>query len=470
MKWKALPVLTLLFVLPRLVISPATAQRASSVNGAQASTSASAYPARIDNTDYRGWKAYRLTNGLVSLYVVPDIGGRAIQLQIGDRELFFVNPLFAGKVLPESENNPQAGFANYGGDKVWPAPEGWLNDEQWPSIPYYVLDGSRFRAEVISNSPQEVALRVTSPGDPRTGVQFARTYHIYAGTTRLRVDELMRNVSRRQIRWGIWHLVQHDAADINDPTKPNPDFNMYLPLNPHSMYPEGYSKMYGDANHPSYTLMNGGKILRAHYLYRVGKIVADSNRGWLAVVNGQKQTCFVENFKYFPGEEYPDNASVESWNDGPGTIHRDPFDQRLKDDPKETPYFFESEVMSPYITLEPAEEHVFSVQWAVTSASSPVVDSRWIGTVSEPLSASRSGKSVSLKGTFGVFSPGSAVATFYNDHGVILLQKKLQSVDPRTATRIDQNLDLPSGTFRISILVQDGDGENLGFLDNAIVR
>ena len=115
MKWKALPLLTLLFVLPRLVITPATAQQASSVNGAQASTSASAYPARIDNTDYRGWKAYRLTNGLVSLYVVPEIGGRAIQLQIGDRELFFVNPLFAGKVLPESENNPQAGFANYGG-------------------------------------------------------------------------------------------------------------------------------------------------------------------------------------------------------------------------------------------------------------------------------------------------------------------------------------------------------------------
>lgn len=470
MKWKALPLLTLLFVLPRLVITPATAQQASSVNGAQASTSASAYPARIDNTDYRGWKAYRLTNGLVSLYVVPEIGGRAIQLQIGDRELFFVNPLFAGKVLPESENNPQAGFANYGGDKVWPAPEGWLNDEQWPSIPYFVLDGSRFRAEVISNSPQEVVLRVTSPGDPRTGVQFARTYHIYAGTTRLRVDELMRNVSRRQIRWGIWHLVQHDAADINDSTKPNPDFNMYLPLNPHSMYPEGYSKMYGDAHHPSYTLMNDGKILRAHYLYRVGKIVADSNSGWLAVVNGQKQTCFVENFKYFPGEEYPDNASVESWNDGPGSIHRDPFDQVLKDDPRETPYFFESEVMSPYITLGPGEEQVFSVQWAVTSSSGPVVDSRWIGTVSEPLSAIRSGKSVSLKGTFGVFSPGSAVATFYNDHGVILLQKKLQNVDPRTPTRLDENLDLPSGTFRISILVQDGDGENLGFLDNAVVR
>jgi hypothetical protein len=127
-------------------------------------------------------------------------------------------------------------------------------------------------------------------------------------------------------------------------------------------------------------------------------------------------------------------------------------------------------VMSPYITLDPGEEHVFSIQWALTSGSGPVVDSRWIGTVSEPLSATRSGQSVALKGAFGVFSPGSLIATFYNDHGVILLQKKLQSVDPRTAIHIDQNLDLPPGTFRISILVQDGDGENLGFLDNALVK
>jgi hypothetical protein len=433
-------------------------------------TSAAAYPARIELTDYRGWKAYRLTNGLINLFVVPDIGGRAIQLEIGDRELFFVNPVFAGKVLPESENNPKAGFANYGGDKIWPGPEGWLSDEEWPSIPYFVLDGSRFRAEIVSKTSQEVALRVTSPGDPRTGVQFARTYHVYAGTTRLKIDELMRNVSRRQIRWGMWHLVQHDAADVNDPTKPNPDLTMYVPLNPHSMYPEGYNKMYGDPQHPSYERIENGKLLRVHYLYKVGKIVADTNGGWLAVVNGQKKTCFVENFKYFPGEEYPQNASVESWNDGPGKIHRNPFDQTLKDNPHETPYFFETEVMSPYITLDPGEEHVFTVQWALTSASGPVVDTRWIGTISQQLSAVRSGDSVALKGTFGVFSPGDLVATFYDGHGVILLQKKLQRVDPQTSVQLDQTLGLPPSTFRISLLVQDTDGENLGYLANAIVQ
>jgi hypothetical protein len=48
------------------------------------------YPARLENINYRGWNATRLSNGLVSLIIVPDIGGRAIQLLLGDRELFFV--------------------------------------------------------------------------------------------------------------------------------------------------------------------------------------------------------------------------------------------------------------------------------------------------------------------------------------------------------------------------------------------
>jgi hypothetical protein len=126
--------------------------------------------------------------------------------------------------------------------------------------------------------------------------------------------------------------------------------------------------------------------------------------------------------------------------------------------------------MSPYITLDPGEEHVFTVEWALTAASGAVVDTRWAGIVSQPLSATRNGKSVVLRGVLGAFSPGSLVATFYDDHGVVLLQKKLQSADPRAAINIDQSMDLPASTFRISVMVQDADGENLGFLGNAIVR
>ena len=435
-----------------------------------AQSSANAFPAHLDNINYRGWRAIRLSNGLISLIIVPQIGGRAIQLKLGDQELFFVNPALAGKVLTEAEENPSTGQWNYGGDKVWPAPEGWLSDDQWSSIPDYPLDGKPATATVITNNSREVALRVTGPAVPRTGVQFERTYHVYAATTRIRIEQIMRNSSRRQIRWGIWHLVQHDAADSNDSTKPNPDLNLYVPLNPHSHFPNGFNQMYGEPNHPSYSVIQNGKILRAHYLYQVGKISVDADAGWYAVVNAQKKTCFVENFKFFPGEEYPDGGSVESWNDGPGKVHRDPFDQILKNDPRETPYFFESEVLSPMITLNPGEEHSFPIEWAVTGSNGPVVESRWIGAISEPLSATVSEKSVELKAVFGVFTPGSLYATFYDQHGVILAHNKLQDADPRTAVNLSQRVDLPANTFRVSLSLQDANGESLGLLGNAILR
>lgn len=428
------------------------------------------FEAKLESTEFDGWKAYRLTNGIITLYVTPEIGGRAIQLQLGGQSYFFVNKQFEGKVLPESQNNLKTGWANYGGDKVWPAPEGWMNDHEWPSIPYYILDGSRFKSEVVKNTPQEVAVRVTSPPDPRSGVQFIRTFHVFAGTTRVQVDQVMRNISKRQIRWGIWHLIQNDASDAQDPSKPNPELYVYIPLNPQSMFPEGYYHPYGDARNPSYQAIGDGHMLRIHYEYRVGKVAADSDAGWYAVVNGQKNACLVETFKYFPGEEYPDNASVESWNDGPGHISRGPFFQTLLDDPKQAPYFLETEVISPYATLDPGQEYEFTVHWAPTRLPDPIVKAVWVGAISEPLRAEVSGNQIALKGVFGVFVPGTAEAVFYSAMGEELGRQELQLVDPRQVVRLDKTVPLPANAFRVSLRVVDAEGQNLGFLGNVILK
>ncbi len=432
------------------------------------SFAASTFPAKIEQTEYSGWHVYRLTNGLVSLYVAPEIGGRAIQLELGDQHFFFVNKNLAGKVLPESENNLKSGWANYGGDKVWPAPEGWRNDAEWPSIPYYILDGSRFKAEVVKNTPEEVAVSVTSPEDPRTGVQFTRTFHVYAGTTRVTVDEVMRNISHRRIRWGIWHVLQNDGADATDPSKPNPELYMYVPLNPHSMFPKGYYHPYGDVLHPGYDTIDAGRMLRVHYLYRVGKIAADSNAGWYAVDNGERKICLVETFKYFKEKEYPDNASVEAWDDGPGWISRGPFDQTLPDNLAKTPYFLETEVISPFATLDPGQQYEFTIHWSPARAPNPIRSVSWAGAFSQPLTGEVSGDQVTLKGVFGVFYPGTLEAVFYSDMGEELSHASLGSVDPRQVVNLDKTIPLPKGAYRVSIRVLDSDGNNVGFLGNLI--
>jgi hypothetical protein len=187
-------------------------------------------------------------------------------------------------------------------------------------------------------------------------------------------------------------------------------------------------------------------------------------------VNGQKNIGFVESFKYFAGAEYPDGASVETWNDGPGTISRGTFDQTLENDPRKTPYFLESELLSPYATLAPGEEYRFPVYWAPTRIPNPVRDPSSAGAVSEPLSAHIQHGTAALKGVFGVFSPGTLEATFYSLFGEELSHINLQPVDPREVVRLEKSVPVPANAFRVSILVRDPDGENRGFLGNVVLR
>ncbi len=425
------------------------------------------WQASLEKTQYRGWNAYRLSNGLVSLYIAPDIGGRAIQLQLGDHDFLFVNAELAGQVLPQEQNNAQAGWANYGGDKVWPAPQGQFSDSEWPGPPDYIIEGSRFSSEIVADSAAEVAVRVTSPSDPRTGIQFVRTFHVFAGTTRIRVDQVMRNISQKKVRWGIWHVMQHDAADAADPSKPNPELFLYVPLSKENPPPHETYVLFGDARHPAFRILEAERMLRVHYTYRMGKIAANTDRGWIAVVNGQKETGFIENFDYSYGVPYPDNASVECWLNGPGLARFWHEDMVMADDPKKTPYLMESEILSPMAALRPGEEYSFAVDWLPTRVPNPVVDATQAGVVSEPLRASVSEGNVVLEGVFGVFSPGAAEAAFYSPAGEEIGREVLQSVDPREVFRLRKAVPLPPHAVRVSLIIRDSAGADRGILSGS---
>ena len=80
---------------------------------------------RLESVDYQGWQAQRISNRWIQLIILPQNGGRLLQVSFDGHAYLFVNPKLAGKYIPPSQDE----WFNYGGDKLWLLPEG-DNDEQ----------------------------------------------------------------------------------------------------------------------------------------------------------------------------------------------------------------------------------------------------------------------------------------------------------------------------------------------------
>jgi hypothetical protein len=424
---------------------------------------------RAERVRYLGWDAWKLTNGLITLHVVPSIGGRVIQFELGDHPFFAIHPKWTGMVVPPAECGFGSEWRNYGGDKIWPAPQGWQRDDQWPGPPDPVFDAGPYSFELLTDTSDEIAVRLTSGSDSYTGVQLGRVLRIFRGSTRVAVESFMRNLSRQPVRWSIWEVSQLDARTPDAPDTFEDDFWAYCPVNPRSCFPAGYHPMFGLVNHPSFSLDPSGRLLRVHYRYQVGKVGLDSTAGWLAAVNRRTRFGFFETFQHVPGVEYPDHSSVEFWLHGPGDFINNQEVISMPPDSRETPYLMESEILSPLVTLAPGEEYGFRLSWYAGRTGGPVWNVNAVGAVHEPLEVSGAGEERTIAGRFAVFHVGRLAATFYATTGTTLGTEVLTQANPLEELVLNQRLRIPHGTYRLSLRVENSAGESLGTLAELVL-
>jgi hypothetical protein len=417
---------------------------------------------------YKGWKSVALTNGLIELQVVPDIGGRVMQFQLGPKEFFWVNPQLAGKPSPPGGLAPDGGWLNYGGDKLWPAPQGWDNDQQWPGPPDAVLDGSPYTCDLDPAGP---SIRLTSGDDPRSGIRFSRVIRLFPASTRVAIAATMTNIDTKPRRWGIWAHTQLDGAQ-RDGARHNALLTAWCPLNPRSRFPQGYQVIFGAPDNPTFQPDRERGLMRVQYQYRVGKIGLDCRAGWVATVDGASGAVFVQQFRFEQTKEYPDGSSVEFWTNGIGKIHAYNKDIELKADPAENPYVFESELLSPFAQLRPGASYRWYYDWYATQIGGnfPIVYCTPAGVVAEPLVAKVAPQRVSLRGRFGVFMPGKVRAALY-DAG----QGRLQVVDvaaevtPLKPVVVDTTVEAPQNLDHVVLELVDCQGRLQGHLARAAV-
>src|ERR1700694_3121576 len=144
----------------------------------------------IKSTIFEGWDAEEISNEWLQLTIVKQLGGRLMQVSFAGHPYLFVNPKYKGKYIPPPPADGQ--WFNYGGDKLWPLPEGRGDAQHWAGPMSDLLDDGAYDLKVISQAPV-CTLRLEGPADPVTGLQYSREISLGSHSPQISFHAVMRN-------------------------------------------------------------------------------------------------------------------------------------------------------------------------------------------------------------------------------------------------------------------------------------
>ena len=349
---------------------------------------------RVESVDYRGWPAQQISNRWLQLVIVPQNGGRLIQVTFAGHPFLFVNPKLAGKYMPPTSGQ----WFNYGGDKLWLLPEGNNDEEHWVGDSD-VLDDGPFTFQKVSEGRQ-CTVALSGPSDPQTGIQFTRTISIDADSPAIHFHASMKNVTGHTLDWSMQSVSQYDTSNAGAMDKSSPpinhDFWTFTSANSSSSYLNRYHVRFGPAENPAASVRDDG-LFALHYVHMAAELWLDSTDGWLAVVDGGSSYAMVERFQYEEAKPYPGKASVIFWTNGPEVRLNKEGEISLSKDPDASPYYLEAELNSPMCHLRARESCSFDTDWFPTRAGTEFHGVSDAGILIRPLRANptpeRQGKS-----------------------------------------------------------------------------
>jgi hypothetical protein len=417
---------------------------------------------------FEGWQAREISNAWVKLVIVPQLGGRLMQVVFDGHAYLFVNPKYKGQYFPPSEGAEKGKWFNYGGDKIWPLPEGTEDEHHWPGPLSDVLDDGEYKFQVLSEGSR-CAVKLEGVADARTGLQYSREITLLSDSPAVKFHAVMKNSSHRRIEWSMQSVTQYDTEDASKPAGYNREFWAFAPANPHSAYLEKYHVRSGLANDPSFSVSAGW--FRLHWLPLMNEVWLDSREGWIAVVDGISRYAMVERFTFHPGAEYPGKASVIFYKNG-ATLEIDQQGQPAltSHQPDSAPRYMEAELNSPMVALEPGQTYAMDTEWFPVRAGKELSGVTKSGVAGTTLVAQRTANGIQLRGTFGVFFAGTLKAQLCDRRKTLLATVDLGHVDPREFITLEKEIAAPEAAEHVTLHLVDLHGVDRGPLGTASVQ
>lgn len=417
---------------------------------------------------YKGWNIRVLENQWVKLHIAPHLGGRIIQLGMDGYEYFFNNPLLSGKKPDETRLGENGSWLNFGGEKIWPAPQGWDSPEQWPGPPDPVLDSGIYTVGDKYTSENRTGLTVTSPVDSRTGLQITKEVFLEKKRSVTVVNASFCNKTKLPIRWSVWPVLQMNTQGGEDDR-----YRVICPVNPKSKFETGFKVMHGLANSPQYKKDAFGNLV-VNYSYLVGKVGLDSNAGWMAFLDLKTGKVLALTFDYDENEHYPENTSVQIWTQGRGIIFSRNKIVEYPNNKKQNPPYMEMEILSPLKEIKPGEGISFKYKMlcsTITPSNDSIHCVNEMGIIASPLNLESKEDDTIIKAKYGVFNEGkikivlSRISGDEDEENRILYEKK---VSPSEGTDININIKskvLFNKKTSLAVMVYDLDDRLLGKIE-----
>ena len=162
---------------------------------------------------FDGWQAQQVSNDWVRLTFVPQLGGRLIQVTFNGHPYLFVNPVYKGKYISPAEAAGR--WINYGGDKIWPLPEGNDDEQHWQGASTPLDDGA-YAFSVLAQGAR-CTVRLEGPPDPPTGLQYTREISIGSDSPEISFHAITKNFTGHSITWSVQSVSQYNLSDAGDP-------------------------------------------------------------------------------------------------------------------------------------------------------------------------------------------------------------------------------------------------------------
>jgi hypothetical protein len=418
----------------------------------------------IKSVKYKGWRATQLSNKWVTLEIVPQIGGRLIQVTFDGHDLLYINPQFVGQVIPPGPRG--FGDHNYGGDKVNPLPEGNRDEQHWSGNGGHI-DYAPSELKVMSRAPNDCAVRLTEPSDDEVGQRYIRDISIGAYTPLIHFHNVMENTSGFPQSWSEQTITEFAVSEPAGTENLNKSFYGVTEINAKSTYPDKpYHVRTGPQDNPAFEVKDG--TLRVHWNDIMEEVWIDSPSGWLAAVNGETAYTVVMRHDIDHAHAYPGDASIIFYSSGPPRRRGGNSSTSANQSSQREGPFMEAEVNSPMVELKPGETYALDTSWYLTRMDQSFKTTTWSGVIGQALQAKRRPDGIALTGDFGVFYHGTLVAHIYSRTQEDKTMKVME-VTPTEEVHLQMTIAAPSNATRVSIHLVDDQGVDRGPLGEVVV-